>query len=86
MLNDGQATLVDGLSYEGYMPGVSEGGPDDAYLTDLATGPMSLGRCPDGADTDVNESDFWSFDAASSSGPSPGSPNSCPGSPSPEAP
>ena len=57
---------VDAVSYEGTVPGASEGGSagNDA-------GAESLARCPDGADTDDNSADFVETP------PSPGLPNAC---------
>ncbi len=47
--------LVDGLAYEGSMVGTGEGAQAPADLPDMST---SIGRCPDGADTDDNWTDF----------------------------
>jgi predicted extracellular nuclease len=47
---------VDTLSYGGDVPGATEG--SGAGLDDVADGNDSLSRCPDGADSDVNNADF----------------------------
>jgi len=65
------AVLIDGLSYAGDIAGLVEtaGAPDD-------TGPAidnSLQRCPNGADTDDNSSDFDNSSLAT-----PGVTNTCP--------
>ena len=51
----GTAT-VDALSYEGDTAGATEG--SGAGLDDTAAGDESISRCPDGADSDVNNADF----------------------------
>ncbi len=65
---DAQGTLIDGLAYEGAMVGTGEGDYAPADLSDSAA---SLARCPDGADTDDNWTDFELVSA-----PSPGILNS----------
>ena len=50
------ATTVDALSYEGDTAGATEG--TGAGLVDTAAGDESISRCPDGADSDVNNIDF----------------------------
>ena len=52
---DAQDALIDGLAYEGAMVGTGEGDYAPADLSDSAA---SLVRCPDGADTDDNWTDF----------------------------
>ena len=67
----GGVEFVDGLAYEAAAPDAGEGNPPplaDAGA-DLA---FSLGRCPNGADTDDNATDFRL------GLPSPGAPNLCP--------
>lgn len=50
-------TVIDGLAYEGTMVGTGETG--GATLVDISTEPdSSLARCPNGQDTDDNDSDF----------------------------
>jgi len=67
----GGPEFVDGLAYEAELPGAGEGVPPALVDTgdDL---PFSLIRCPNGADTDDNNSDFRLGE------PSPGAPNRCP--------
>ena len=48
-------TIVDALSYEGVVPGASEG---TTAPTDTANSAQSLSRVPDGCDTDDNGADF----------------------------
>lgn len=48
-------TAVDRLSYEGAVPGFTEGA---AAGTDTGAAVESLSRCPDGVDTDQNSTDF----------------------------
>lgn len=59
---------LDGFSYEGVMPDVTEGAGSDAQ--DFGEG--SVGRCPNGADTNDNLADF-AFEPM----PSPGVANAC---------
>lgn len=66
VLKDG-GSVLDGLSYEGTMGGVGEGGGAPADSNSAAG---SIGRQPDGADTDDNAADF-----AFSSPATPGAPN-----------
>ena len=51
----GTAT-IDALSYEGNTAGSTEG--SGVGLDDTAVGDESISRCPDGADSDVNNADF----------------------------
>jgi hypothetical protein len=67
----GPAGFVDGLSYEGNMPGVGEGMPAGTALADIAD--ESLSRCPNGVDTNSNTADF-----VKTMVPSPGAANTCP--------
>jgi hypothetical protein len=67
----GGVEFIDGLAYEGSVRGAGEGNPpalNDA-AADLA---FSLGRCPNGVDTDDNASDFRL------GAPTPGAVNDCP--------
>ena len=62
--------VLDGLHYEEAIPDAGEGGP----APEDATGsPTSIGRCPDGFDSDDNGADF----AAAT--PTPGAANDCAG-------
>ncbi len=64
------ATLADGVHYEGTMAGVGEG---TSAPTDTGANPdQSIGRCPNGADTDDNGIDFVVMPST------PGAPNTCP--------
>lgn len=63
--------VVDTVSYEGNVPGFTEGSGDG--LVDSAAGFESLSRCADGADTDQNDQDFALRSAT------PGAANDCPG-------
>jgi len=49
--------VMDVLSYAGTLPGQSEGNGSSNEDTNLASG-VSLGRFPDGADSNVNDADF----------------------------
>ncbi|MGH3070990.1 MAG: ExeM/NucH family extracellular endonuclease [Gaiellaceae bacterium] len=69
-------TAIDALSYGGDTAGATEG--SGAGLDDTAAGDESLSRCPDGADSDVNNADF-SLKAFS-----PGAANVCGTPPPPE--
>jgi predicted extracellular nuclease len=62
--------IVDAVSYEGSTPGFTEGS-GTGLIDDGATATGSIGRCPDGADTNQNNADF-----ALRPG-SPGSTNNC---------
>ena len=55
-LLDGE-TIVDRVSYEGEVPGYTEGQPLETADSGTA-GPLSLSRIPDGCDTDDNAADF----------------------------
>jgi len=59
---------ADGVAYEGTMPGIGEGGPGPY---DSSSSEASIGRCPDGHDSDDNALDF---DVLT---PTPGAPNDC---------
>jgi endonuclease I len=67
VLKDG-ATVLDSVSYEGTMAGITEG--TGGAPTDGNSVPGSVGRAPGGVDTDDNAADF-----ALSSTPTPGSVN-----------
>jgi hypothetical protein len=49
------ARFVDGVSWEGSLNGIGEG---NGAPGDVEAGPGAIGRCPDGADTDDNATDF----------------------------
>ena len=51
---------LEGFSYEGFLPDVTEGGAFDGR----DAGGGSLGRCPNGADTDDNSVDFRFMEAS----------------------
>src|SRR5262245_20593692 len=70
--------LVDAVSYEGNTGAPYTEGSGDG-LNDPAQGSESISRCPDGADTDVNNVDF----AMSAQPITPGAANECPNSPTP---
>lgn len=70
LLVDG--SLVDSIAYEGAVPGAGEGDPVPVDQADSSTGPGSLNRCPNGADTDDNATDVI-FRII----PTPGGPNAC---------
>jgi hypothetical protein len=70
LLVDG--SLVDSIAYEGPVAGAGEGDPVPLDQADSNTGPGSLNRCPDGADTDDNATDVV-FRAT----PTPGTQNAC---------
>jgi uncharacterized protein len=61
-------TIVDAVSYEGVVPGFSEGA---SAPTDSGEASMSISRCPDGADTNDNSVDFQYVAST------PGTTNSC---------
>jgi len=61
--------IIDAVSYEGVVDGASEG---DAPAPTDAADAGSLGRCPDGADSDNNAEDF-----VLSQTPTPGEANAC---------
>ena len=56
LVNTRTQDVIDSLSYEGDIAGVSEGVGVQAMGSDLGDG--GLGRCPDGADRDDNSQDF----------------------------
>ena len=60
--------VVDGVHYKGRVPGCGEGSPAPP---DPATASTSIGRCPDGFDSDDNGLDFASMTAT------PGATNTC---------
>jgi predicted extracellular nuclease len=67
--------IVDVLSYEGTIPGHSEGAGTGTGVTEAdsnATGGIGLSRCQDGADTDINDNDFQLRNIT------PGAANDCP--------
>jgi uncharacterized protein len=68
-------TTVDTLSYGGDVPGATEG--SGVGLDDVPDGNSSLSRCPDGADSDVNNADFVLAALT------PGVANTCPAEPEP---
>ena len=68
-------TTVDTLSYGGDVPGATEG--SGVGLDDVPDGNDSLSRCPDGADSDVNNVDF------ELAALTPGAANTCAGDPEP---
>jgi predicted extracellular nuclease len=70
------ATLLDAVSYEGDTPTYTEGS-GTGVLDDPADAGSSIGRCPDGVDTNQNNADFLLADAT------PGAANSCPPPPQP---
>ncbi|MDH3294146.1 MAG: ExeM/NucH family extracellular endonuclease, partial [Acidimicrobiia bacterium] len=55
-LLDGDGVTVDGVSYEGDLPGVVEG--SGSGLADPSSAARSISRLPDGTDTDQNNIDF----------------------------
>lgn len=61
---------VDALHYEGVMTGYGEG--TSAPIDDPNAGVMSIGRCPNGTDTDDNGADFFVMTST------PGAANTCP--------
>ena len=61
--------VIDALSYEGELEGLTEGG---VPLAESDRGEGSLARCIDGADRDSNQEDF-----TLTSTPTPGTPNQC---------
>ena len=61
---------IDGLAYEGELAGVGEG-VSPTVTDDGGDAELSLGRCPDGADTDRYIMDFARMPAT------PGTPNRC---------
>lgn len=63
---------LDGLAYEGNLPGFGEGAGPIAADQGLDAG-GSLARCPDDADTDDNATDFTLLPT-----PTPGAANACP--------
>lgn len=63
---------LDGVAYEGDLPGWGEGAGPIAADQGLDVG-GSLARCPDGADTDDNATDFQLVPT-----PTPGAANACP--------
>ena len=62
-------TFVDGIAYEDEMSGTGEG---DFAVDDTDVESSSLGRCPNGADSDDNWTDFDLLDT-----PTPGATNDC---------
>jgi hypothetical protein len=50
----GTGLVIDGLAYEGVVDGTGEGDPAPGDPDDNA----SIGRCPNGSDTDDNATDF----------------------------
>jgi hypothetical protein len=64
----GDGFALDGMSYDGFLFGVTE---SSQPLDGDAGADISLGRCPNGADTDDNGVDFGT------GAPSPGAPNTC---------
>lgn len=64
------SSIVDVVSYEGDVPGFTEG-TGVGFLDNNTDPDMSISRCDDGVDTDVNSDDF-DFVAIS-----PGAPNDC---------
>ena len=62
--------VLDALHYEEAIPDIGEGRPAPE---DAGDSPASIGRCPDGFDSDDNGADFAAM------APSPGAPNACAG-------
>ena len=62
--------VLDGLHYEEAIPDTGEGTPAPE---DITNSPMSIGRCPDGFDSDDNGADFAPMT------PTPGAANDCAG-------
>ena len=69
LINQGTSTLLDSISYEGFVDEVSEG--MEGASRDNDTG--SLSRCMNGQDQDQNHLDF-----VQTPSPTPGASNSCP--------
>ncbi len=59
---------LDGVHYQGSVPGAGEGGPAPK---DTTAAPTSIGRCPGGFDSDDNGADFATMT------PTPGAANAC---------
>ncbi|GAQ84233.1 hypothetical protein KFL_001810135 [Klebsormidium nitens] len=73
-LTDPSGNIIDRVSYEGLIPGYSEG---TSAVTDTDAGTTSISRCPDGTDTDDNGVDFVLVSTT------PGTANACSGSATP---
>ncbi|MBK9176930.1 MAG: lamin tail domain-containing protein [Flavobacteriales bacterium] len=57
VLTEPTPTIIDALSYGGSVPGYTEGDGTSAEDTNISPG-VSIGRYPDGTDTDNNATDF----------------------------